>query len=53
MINRKNSPQITSQIGKVSSGASESIDLFSLKSMKSFLQGILQVTQMQGKTVGR
>jgi hypothetical protein len=53
MINKKNCPQITSQIAKVSSGASESIDLFSLKSMKNFLQGNIQVTQMQGMMVGR
>ena len=38
MLNKKNKPPISSTVCKVSSGASECIDLFAVKSLRSFLK---------------
>jgi 21S rRNA (GM2251-2'-O)-methyltransferase len=40
MLNKLNKPPISSTVSKVSSGASECVDLFSIKNLKNFLTGI-------------
>lgn len=43
MINKVNKPPLSSTVSKVSSGASECTDLFSIKNIKNFLGGKISV----------